>query len=128
MEKNIVYLDQNATEENRVEDLLNRLTIEEKILLIRGRDFWTTNPIERLKIPSFGMTDGPLGVAWQSSHRGHRTRFPATIGLASTWNKQLAYKMGEAIGKEVKLSGRHQILGPGLISFDLHYVAEISNI
>ncbi len=114
MEKNIVYLDQNATEENRVEDLLNRLTIEEKILLIRGRDFWTTNPIERLKIPSFGMTDGPLGVAWHSSHRGHRTRFPATIGLASTWNKQLAYKMGEAIGKEVKLSGRHQILGPGV--------------
>ncbi len=114
MENNKVYLDKNATVEERVEDLLNRLTIEEKILLIRGRGFWTTNPIERLKIPSFGMTDGPLGVAYHSSHKGQRTRFPASIGLASTWNKELAYKMGEAMGKEVKLSDRHQILGPGV--------------
>ncbi|MHA1660302.1 MAG: glycoside hydrolase family 3 C-terminal domain-containing protein [Promethearchaeota archaeon] len=114
MDKKTVYLDQDADIEARVEDLLDRLTLEEKILLIRGRDFWTTNPIERLKVPSFGMTDGPLGVAYHSSHKGKRTRFPATIGLASTWNKELAFKMGEAMGKEMKFSGRHQILGPGV--------------
>jgi len=109
-----IYLRQDVDIEDRVEDLLNRLKIEEKILLIRGRDFWTTNPIERLKIPSFGMTDGPIGVAYHSSFKGKRTRFPATIGLASTWNKNLAFKMGEVMGNEVKLSGRHQILGPGV--------------
>ena len=114
MEEEFKFLKQDIDIEDRVNDLLNQLKIEEKILLIRGRDFWTTNPIERLKIPSFGMTDGPLGVAYHSSFKGKRTRFPATIGLASTWNKDLAFKMGEVMGKEVKLSGRHQILGPGV--------------
>lgn len=114
MEEEFIYLKQDIDVEDRVNDLLNQLKIEEKILLIRGRDFWTTNPIERLKIPSLGMTDGPLGVAYHSSFKGKRTRFPATIGLASTWNKDLAFKMGEVMGKEVKLSGRHQILGPGV--------------
>ncbi|MFX1568841.1 MAG: beta-glucosidase [Promethearchaeota archaeon] len=108
------YFDTTLNIEARVEDLLKRLTLEEKILLVRGRDFWTTHPIPRLAIPDFGMTDGPLGVAYHSSYKGKRTRFPATTALASTWNKELAFKMGEAIGKEVKLSGRHQILGPGV--------------
>lgn len=114
MEEEILYLKRDVDIEDRVEDLLKRLKIKEKIKLIRGRDFYTTNPIERLKIPSFGMTDGPIGVAYHSSHKGRRTRFPATIGLASTWNRDLAFRMGEVLGKEVKLSRRHQILGPGV--------------
>ncbi len=114
MDKNAKYLDPNLDLEKRVNDLIKRLNIDEKITLIRGKDFWTTNPIDRLEIPSFGMTDGPLGVAWHSSHWGKHTRFPATIGLAATWNKELAYKMGEVLGKETKLAGRHQILGPGV--------------
>lgn len=114
MNKSTKYLDPNLDIELRIEDLLQILTLEEKILLLRGKDFWTTNPIERLNVPSFGMTDGPLGVAWHSSHKGKRTRFPATIGLAATWNKELAYKMGVAQGKETRLAGRHQILGPGV--------------
>ncbi|WP_371804821.1 glycoside hydrolase family 3 C-terminal domain-containing protein [Candidatus Lokiarchaeum ossiferum] len=109
-----IYLDSNKEIAERVSDLLLRMTIEEKILLLRGKDFWTTNSIERLKIPSFGMTDGPLGVAAHSSFKGKRTRFPGTIGLAATWNKELAYQMGKAMGKETKLAGRHQILGPGV--------------
>ncbi|MHA1805014.1 MAG: beta-glucosidase family protein [Promethearchaeota archaeon] len=114
MEKKKKYLDASLDLETRIDDLLEQLTLEEKFLLLRGKDFWTTNPIARLGIPSFGMTDGPLGVAWHSSHRGKHTRFPATIGLAATWNKELAYKMGEAMGKEVRLAGRHQLLGPGV--------------
>jgi len=110
----MLYLNPNVDEETRIEDLVKRLNINEKIRLLRGDGFWRTNKIKRLNIPAFGMTDGPLGIAWHSSHRGKRTRFPATIGLAATWNKQLAYKMGEAIGKEAKLSGRHQVLGPGV--------------
>jgi len=113
-QNNILYLDKEVPIEDRVNDLLNRLTLQEKIDLIRGKDLWTTNPVERLNIPSFGMTDGPIGVASHSSHHGKRTRFPATIMLASTWNKGLAFNMGEAMGKETKLSGRHQILGPGV--------------
>ena len=108
------YLDKTIEIEERVEDLLSKLTLEEKILLIRGKNFWETNPIERLKIPAFGMTDGPLGVAYHSSGKGKRTRCPATIALAATWNKELAYQTGKAMGKETKLAGRHQILGPGV--------------
>ncbi|MCP4760646.1 MAG: glycosyl hydrolase [archaeon] len=108
------YLDKNEDLEVRVEDLLSKLTLDEKILLLRGRDAWTANPIERLNIPAFGMTDGPLGVANHSSKSSLTTRFPATIGLASTWNKELAKEVGTVIGKEVKLVGRHQILGPGV--------------
>ena len=108
------YLEKNEDLEVRVEDLLSQLTLDEKILLIRGRDEWTANPIERLNIPAFGMTDGPLGVANHSSGDSKTTRFPATIGLASTWNKDLAEQMGVIMGKEVKMVGRHQILGPGV--------------
>ncbi len=114
METKAKYLDPNLDEEARVEDLLQQLTLEEKILLLRGRGLWTTHPIKRLGILPFGMTDGPLGVAWHSSHRGKRTRFPSTIGLSATWNKRLAYQMGVALGKETRLAGRHQILGPGV--------------
>ena len=114
MGKQEKYLDKNEDLEVRVEDLLNQLTLDEKILLLRGRNFWTGHPIERLNIRGFGMTDGPLGVANHSSGRSQTTRFPATIGLAATWNKDLARQMGTAMGKEVKLVGRHQILGPGV--------------
>ncbi|MBN2156450.1 MAG: glycoside hydrolase family 3 C-terminal domain-containing protein [Candidatus Lokiarchaeota archaeon] len=108
------YLDKSAPIEERVDDLLNQLTLDEKIRLLRGKDFWTTNPIERLQIPAFGMTDGPLGVAYHSSFKGKRTRFPSTIALAASWNKELAYSTGKVMGKETKLAGRHQILGPGV--------------
>jgi len=114
MSQNKEYLNPDLDLENRIESLLNELTVEEKIRLIRGKDFWTTEAIERVEIPPFGMTDGPLGVAYHSSFKGKHTRFPATIGLAATWNKELAYNMGQAIGKETRLAGRHQILGPGV--------------
>lgn len=114
MSKNQSYLDPEVDLEDRVKSLLNELTLEEKIRLIRGKDFWTTEAIERVGIPPFGMTDGPLGVAYHSSFKGKRTRFPATIGLAATWNKELAFKMGKAMGRETRLAGRHQILGPGV--------------
>lgn len=108
------FNDKNVDLEKRVSELLNRMTVDEKIKLLRGKGFYTGNGIKRIGIPAFKMTDGPLGVAAHSSNRGIRTRFPATIGLAATWNKKLAYLMGKAMGKETKLAGRHQILAPGV--------------
>ncbi len=114
MKKILSYLDKSKPVEDRVNILLNILTIEEKATLLKGKDFWTTKSLQNIKLPSFGMTDGPIGVAYFSSMKGYRTRFPATIGLAATWNKKLAYQMGSSMGKEVKLSGRHQLLAPGI--------------
>ena len=103
---NMPYKNKNLSIKERVEDLLNRMTLEEKIEMIGGTGF-ATKPIERLGIPSLNMTDGPLGVRWDQS-----TAFPSGILMGATWNPELISKLGSAIGEEVKSKGRHVILGP----------------
>ncbi len=109
------YLDDNLDIEERIEDLMQRLTLIEKIKLLSARrfSFWTTKPIRRLKIKPLGMTDGPIGVATHSSYRLN-TKFPCSKNLSSTWNRELAYQYGMAIGKETRAVGRHIVLGPGI--------------
>ncbi len=73
------YLDEKTEIENRVNDLLSRLTLKEKFMLLTShgrRRFYITKPIKRLNIPSFKTTDGPLGVAMHSSGFKKNTRFP----------------------------------------------------
>ncbi|MHA2395313.1 MAG: glycoside hydrolase family 3 C-terminal domain-containing protein [Candidatus Thorarchaeota archaeon] len=111
------YLDENNEIENRVDDLLSRLTQKEKFMLLtsHGRQrFYITKPIKRLNIPSFKTTDGPLGVAMHSSGFKKNTRFPSTVSLASTWNRSLMEEVGVAMGKEVRAVGRHILLAPGI--------------
>ncbi len=100
------YKDTKVPIEDRVSDLLSRMTLEEKIDLLGGTGF-ATKPIERLSIPELRMTDGPLGVRWEKS-----TAFPSGICLGATWNPELAYKVGSAIGREVKGHDRHVVLAP----------------
>jgi beta-glucosidase len=111
------YLDETTEIENRVSDLLSRLTLKEKFQLLTShgrRRIYTTKPIKRLKIPSFKMTDGPLGAAMHSSGFNKNTRFPATVSLAATWNRSLMEEIGTAMGREVRAVGRHILLAPGL--------------
>ncbi|MHA1228718.1 MAG: beta-glucosidase family protein [Candidatus Hodarchaeales archaeon] len=96
------------------QELLGNLTIKEKMKLMAGNKFFETHKIKRLNIPPFKMTDGPIGVANHSSGLKKNTRFPATICLSSTWNRELVYKVGAAIGKETRSCGRHMILAPGI--------------
>ena len=123
--KTPTYLDDNYSIEERVTDLLARLTMREKFILMTSqgrRRLYGTKPIKRLKIPSFNLTDGPLGVAYHSSGFKKNTRFPSTISVASTWNRELMREIGVAMGKEVRANGRHVLLAPG-INIDL-YTAE----
>ena len=92
--------------ESRIEELLRKLTLEEKIELLGGTGF-ETKSIERLGIPSLNMCDGPLGVRW-----GQATAFPSGILMGATWNPELIEKLGSALAEEVKAKGRHVILGP----------------
>ena len=92
--------------DERTDDLLKRMTLEEKIDMLGGTGF-ATKPNDRLGIPELKMTDGPLGVRWDKS-----TAFPAGICVSSTWNPDIAEKVGAAIGREVKGHDRHVILGP----------------
>jgi len=100
----------------KVEQLVKELTLEEKFLLLSNynkRSAFSSTPIGRLGIPSLEMTDGPLGVSWHSSNR-RSTRFPATICLSATWDRNLSQLMGEAIGREAREAGKQLLLAPGV--------------
>ena len=112
-----VYLDDTTEIETRVSDLLSRMTLQEKFRLLASHGrlrIYVTDPIKRLKIPSFRTTDGPLGVAMHSSGFKKNTRFPATVALAASWNRDLAHQIGVAMGEEVRAVNRHVLLAPGI--------------
>jgi len=93
--------------ENRVEDLLARMTLEEKVDIVGGNDFKTKSNA-RLGIPEMIMTDGPLGP----NTKGHSTNYSAMINLAATFNTNLMYRVAEQIGEETRIMGRNMLLGP----------------
>src|SRR5439155_267019 len=94
----------------RVESLLSKMTLEEKITLIGGINDFFTRPIPRLGIPSLKMSDGPLGV----HDYGLTTAYPAGIALAASWDTDLAQRFGVAMGKDARARGVHFILAPGM--------------
>lgn len=106
------YLDKNLPIDKRVEDLLSRMTLEEKIDQLSGlrqSDDMTTHGNERLGIPSLKCADGPHGVRW-----GTATAFPVPIAAAASFNPENAYLLGVGIGREIKGKGRNVSLGPCL--------------
>jgi len=103
--------------EEKARDLISKMTLKEKFQMLTSpgvRRIYVTKPVKRLGIPSFKTTDGPLGIANHSSGFKKGTRFPATISLAATWNRELAAKMGKAIAEEIRAIGRHMLLAPGI--------------
>ena len=96
--------------EKRVDSILRKMTLEEKIDLIGGTHDFYTRPLPRLGIPSLRMSDGPLGV----HDYGLTTAYPAGIALAATWNTDLAFRFGTAMGKDARARGVNFILAPGL--------------
>jgi beta-glucosidase len=118
-----LYLDSNQPLETRVNDLLSRLTLAEKISLIHADSKFTTPAIPRLGIPRRWMSDGPHGVredigpdTWEPAGRtdDFSTAMPAGICLAATWNPDLGYAEGEAIGEEARARHKDIMLGPGV--------------
>ncbi len=100
----------------RVSELLGKLTLEEKISLLSGRDQWYTVPIERLGIPSIVMTDGPHGVRASNPETGRMvgptTAFPTGISMGAAWNPDLVEEVGQALGEETRAMGCDILLGP----------------
>jgi beta-glucosidase len=92
--------------ESRVEDLLARMTLEEKLSLLAGTGF-DTAPIPRLGIPALHMTDGPAGI-----RTGPATSFPAGVALAASFDPDLVEKVGAAIAREAKAQGKNVLLAP----------------
>jgi beta-glucosidase len=93
--------------EARVNELVGQMTLEEKTQFLYGADFMNLHGFERLGIPPLTLADGPLGIRWGTS-----TAFPASIALGSTWDVDLAHRLGTAMGKEWRNKGRRVWLGP----------------
>jgi beta-glucosidase len=100
----------SAEVEKRVDAILGKMTLEEKIMMIGGIHDFYTRPIPRLGIPSLRMSDGPLGV----HDYGPTTAYPAGIALAASWDSELAQRVGTAMGKDARARGVHFILAPGM--------------
>jgi beta-glucosidase len=109
--------------DQRVADLLSRMTLEEKASMLAGSGWMESMPIARLGIPAIKMADGPMGVrSWAGSsaitsgpndpHKITATSFPAGVAMAATWDTELVRREGQAIAQEVKALGRDMILGP----------------
>lgn len=117
------YQDSSLPVEVRVEDLLQRLTFDEKISLVHADSKFTTAAIPRLGIPRRWLSDGPHGVrqdvgpdTWKPAGRtdDFATAMPVGICLAATWNPDVAHATGEAIGQEARLRGKDIMLAPGV--------------
>ncbi|WP_321374857.1 glycoside hydrolase family 3 C-terminal domain-containing protein [uncultured Draconibacterium sp.] len=111
----VVGLAQNVD----IDKLVSQLTLEEKALLCAGKGMWQTQEIERLGIPSIFLTDGPHGVRINEGTDFTKpsvkaTCFPTASLAASTWDKDLLYKMGQALGDESNHYGVQMLLGPGI--------------
>jgi beta-glucosidase len=106
--------DTRGTPDERADQLLKQLTLEEKMQLVGG-DGFLMHPIDRLGIRAFCMSDGPQGVRNGPADLPPRAcAFPAGVALAATWDIDLAAAYGKAIGLEARARGTHFQLGPGL--------------
>lgn len=96
--------------ESRVESILGNMTLEEKIDLIAGVDFFYLRGVPRLGVPRLKMADGPMGVR----NDGPATAFGGGIALAATWNTELAERIGIEFGRDARAKGAHFLLAPGV--------------
>ena len=99
----------SATPASAYESLVERLTLEESIDMLGGIGFGTRS-VPRLGIPSFQMSDGPSGVR----SPGPSTAYAAGIGLAATWDPDLAHAVGRQLGRDARARGSRYLLGPGV--------------
>ena len=105
-----------------VKKLVEQMTLEEKASLLGGADFWHTKAVERLGIPQFMMSDGPHGLRKQEQEGDHlgvndsivAVCWPAACATASSFDKELIQKMGEAIGDECQAEELSVVLGPAV--------------
>lgn len=117
------YLDAGRPIEERVEDALARMTLEEKVTLCHAQSKFSSAGVPRLGIPEMWMSDGPHGIraeklwdewddaGWTSDSC---TAFPALTCLAATWNPTLADTYGQAVGEEARYRNKAVLLGPGV--------------
>ncbi|CUX44573.1 glycoside hydrolase family 3 C-terminal domain-containing protein [Clostridium sp. C105KSO13] len=106
----------------RHQEIIGKMTLEEKVSLLSGKDFWQTVDIKRLGIPSMTLSDGPHGIRRQAGESDHlglnasvpATCFPTAATVANSWNPGLGEELGSYLGEEAVSQGVNVLLGPGL--------------
>src|SRR5437588_21208 len=99
-----------AAVDRAAESILTKMTLEEKIDLLGGVDGFFIRDLRRLGWPRLKMADGPMGVR----NFGPATSMAAGIGLAASWNPELAERVGSEIARDARAKGVHFLLGPGV--------------
>jgi beta-glucosidase len=96
----------------RTGELISALTLAEQIRLLGGRDYWHTEPIERLGIASMHLSDGPVGVRGARSVGSTSVSFPAGVAIGATFDPAAAAELADALADECLDKGVHVLLGP----------------
>ena len=104
-----------------IQRIISEMTLEEKTALLSGKDFWHLKGVERLGIPEIMVTDGPHGLRKQAGTSDHlglnasvpATAFPTAAATACSFDRELIYEMGEALGEMCQQEDVAVILGPG---------------
>lgn len=118
-----VYLDDTKPVDQRIEDALSRMTLEEKVKMCHAAGKFYSWGVPRLGIPGLWTSDGPHGVRYEMNwadwnHANWEidscTAFPTLTCLAATWNEDLAFKYGKALGEEARYRNKNVMLGPGV--------------
>lgn len=117
------YLDESLQIEQRIDDALARMTLQEKIRVIHAQSKFSSAGVPRLGFPDFWTDDGPHGVRpdvlWDEWDQAGQTNdscvaFPALTCLAATWNPDMSLVYGKSLGEEALYRGKDMILGPGV--------------
>lgn len=118
-----VYLDEAKPIEERIEDALSKMTLEEKVAMCHAQSKFSSKGVARLGIPENWATDGPHGirpeVLWDEWDQAGWTNdsciaFPALTCLAATWNPDMSALYGKSIGEEARYRNKNILLGPGI--------------
>ena len=109
--------------EAQIDGIISRMTLEEKVAMLHGKNMFSSAGIERLGIADMEYADGPFGIreemephSWNSAHltTDSATFFPTGSALAATWSTEWAYAYGRAMSREARLRGKDMILGPAI--------------
>ena len=106
-------VDDPRISETRINELVDRLDIADKVRLVTGRDFWTLQPLPQIGLRSVVLSDGPAGVRGEVwDERSPSVNFPSPTCLSAGWDRRAVYRVGEALGAEAVRKGVDVVLAP----------------